>query len=853
MAVIREYTQRFNTPAIEVGGRRATADDFGGQTDQALLNFGREMQNTALIADRFEQEKQVSDAQVQMVKADAYAAQRMKELQAEAEPGEPIAERLQTEMSDYFGSLAGNYDRKGARNYVELYGAGMTQKIVKQARDFDVALVVDDKFNKRTEILEAEKRRVLADPTSYDDTKKRLTFEAEGGIGVWGVPDPTNPRVREASDHQVRKGLNEIAWSAAMGALQNPQSRAAFASVAAQANPSQSSVISDVIKREGGFVANDAGKGATKYGINKAANPDIDVANLTEAQAAKIYTERYWNKYGVGDLPQAVQPIVMDGVVNHGSAFAKQLSDAARNGATVEQLAQMRVAEYERLIATDPEKYGKYRNSWMNRVKETSAQIAPSPDAEISTKIDNAPSWYNDLTAEQQVKFLHMANQQAGRERQVADAKVRKTMQDHEAYIAQTGQLPPNVLPDSAFTDPAERQTYKSMLAAGRLVGEIISAPAATQQEMIAKLKPTYDPNSVEPGVYDKQVQIAQNAERMLATAMKLRQKDPILFAHQHNFSTDNPIKPIDKFDLDSVIPALTQRIPQAEAVAKQYGQPMKPLMDAEAQAMAQTVGRMGATDKMNYLKGLSGSLTMEQYNAVVKQVWSGNNPVQFVGKLMTNEGAVQNNSTAAQVAQTVLIGQQALEYKPAGAGGEAERGFKGVMPNFADVRQAVGEHLKGVKIPEAAVGNVAEVVMAHYVGTMLGKGVSKNLEITGSGNDGNATVFKDSLRTVLGNTSTVGTEKVLRPFGMDDTQFQSAVHKRVTAIDPALRGYGLTIRDGETATYDVVVGGVSRFQISLNAEPSTPAPAAPVTKTTTPRTVFPTTQSLSRYPWERQ
>lgn len=398
MAVVREYTQRIGTPTIEIGGRRANADDFGGQVGQAVTGLGREMQNTALIVDRFEQEKQVSDAQVQMVKADAYAAQRMKELQAEAKPGVPIADQLNTEMSDYFGALAGNYDRKGARNYVELYGAGMTQKIVKQARDFDVSLVVDDKFNKRTEILEAEKRRVLADPTSYDDTKKRLTFEAEGGIGVWGVPDPTNPRVRDASEQQVRKGLNEIAWSAAMGALQNPQSRAAFASVAGQLNPTQSSIIGGVIKREGGFVANDAGRGPTKFGINQSANPDVDVANLTEAQAAKLYTERYWNKYNVGSLPQAVQPIVMDGVVNHRSDFAKQLSDAARNGATVEQLAQMRVAEYERLIAADPKTYEGFRKSWMNRVKETSAQVAPSPEAEISTKIDNAPSWYNDLS-----------------------------------------------------------------------------------------------------------------------------------------------------------------------------------------------------------------------------------------------------------------------------------------------------------------------------------------------------------------------------------------------------------------------------------------------------------------------
>ena len=40
---------------------------------------------------------------------------------------------------------------------------------------------------------------------------------------------------------------------------------------------------------------NDRG-GETKFGISKNANPDVDVKNLTEEEARKIYTERYWNK-----------------------------------------------------------------------------------------------------------------------------------------------------------------------------------------------------------------------------------------------------------------------------------------------------------------------------------------------------------------------------------------------------------------------------------------------------------------------------------------------------------------------------------------------------------------------------
>ena len=35
-----------------------------------------------------------------------------------------------------------------------------------------------------------------------------------------------------------------------------------------------------------GTVANDAGRGLTRFGINQTANPDLDVANLTREQAA---------------------------------------------------------------------------------------------------------------------------------------------------------------------------------------------------------------------------------------------------------------------------------------------------------------------------------------------------------------------------------------------------------------------------------------------------------------------------------------------------------------------------------------------------------------------------------------
>ena len=76
---------------------------------------------------------------------------------------------------------------------------------------------------------------------------------------------------------------------------------------ATRGGPSQSdpgSVIDWVIGVEGGYVANDAGKGPTKFGINGKANglsPE-QVANLTMDQARAIYKKNYWDKIGADKL-----------------------------------------------------------------------------------------------------------------------------------------------------------------------------------------------------------------------------------------------------------------------------------------------------------------------------------------------------------------------------------------------------------------------------------------------------------------------------------------------------------------------------------------------------------------------
>ena len=58
-----------------------------------------------------------------------------------------------------------------------------------------------------------------------------------------------------------------------------------------------------ILEHEGGDTITedpDDPGGLTKYGISQRQFPDLDIRNLTEDQAKRIYHEKYWGKFGYG-------------------------------------------------------------------------------------------------------------------------------------------------------------------------------------------------------------------------------------------------------------------------------------------------------------------------------------------------------------------------------------------------------------------------------------------------------------------------------------------------------------------------------------------------------------------------
>lgn len=103
-------------------------------------------------------------------------------------------------------------------------------------------------------------------------------------------------------------------------------------------------IIKEILRKEGGFVNHpDDRGGPTKYGITLETLSNFrhivadrtDVQSLTESEAHQIYMQNYVVGPGFLDLPEKIQPIVVDAAVLHGPGRAiRMLQEAA--GAVVD-------------------------------------------------------------------------------------------------------------------------------------------------------------------------------------------------------------------------------------------------------------------------------------------------------------------------------------------------------------------------------------------------------------------------------------------------------------------------------------------------------------------------------------
>lgn len=132
-------------------------------------------------------------------------------------------------------------------------------------------------------------------------------------------------------------------------------------------------VIPLILKSEGGSKITrdpDDPGGTTKYGISQRAFPHLNIEDLQEEDAKRIYKTSYWDAIGCDDLPPSLRYMAMDCAVLQGEFFSKK---EIRNICAITiltplgQLMKFRNERSDRFKLSS--KYEKYQKGWNSRLE----------------------------------------------------------------------------------------------------------------------------------------------------------------------------------------------------------------------------------------------------------------------------------------------------------------------------------------------------------------------------------------------------------------------------------------------------------------------------------------------------
>ncbi len=129
--------------------------------------------------------------------------------------------------------------------------------------------------------------------------------------------------------------------------------------------------------------------GETKYGIAKAANPDVDILNLDWEGAKAIYYRNYWLAGSCDKLAGRIGALHFDGCMNHGvgraAKFLQRAISATDDGnigpasiasankanpiVVCQSICNQRVKYYNDIVKQAPAQV-KYLKGWTRRIEE---------------------------------------------------------------------------------------------------------------------------------------------------------------------------------------------------------------------------------------------------------------------------------------------------------------------------------------------------------------------------------------------------------------------------------------------------------------------------------------------------
>jgi hypothetical protein len=430
-------------------------------------------------------------------------------------------------------------------------------------------------------------------------------------------------------------------------------------------------IIAKVLRTEGGYVADDAGKGPTNLGINSAAHPGVDVAHLTPAQATVIYRRDYWDALGIDAMPPAMQSQALDAAVNQGPTWTRRALLEANGDPAA--FAALRRARYEELAAADPTRYGKSLKGWLARVDAMTVapqgDIPADPVAAVEAR-EAAGYAIADAqpTLEKREAYRERVHRLAEDDRQELQAHKAEIEASRVALRDRTHSVTAK-LRDGIDVPLAERPTRGQLVAA---FGEVEGGDAYVEQQSAAQIGPdirrlamatpedgerlvaSYAPKK-DSAAYDREKQQHSAIAAAWASVLTQRAKDPMGFVMSKGLFGVAPINPAEPGNQWQLREAAAKRMHDT------LGVPYRLLTVAEASAYSGRLASLTSEEKISLLSQTRDGLSNRGFQAVMGQVAATQPLTAAAGALLAVADESIDGRTGARVAATILAGQDLL------------------------------------------------------------------------------------------------------------------------------------------------------------------------------------------------
>jgi len=243
-------------------------------------------------------------------------------------------------------------------------------------------LVVSESMARKQLRMASQARTVAPQPKVNEQAVASLGYTPEE-VGIAGLAAPNMERMADGGIAGYDDGGGGMMSPGMLDFAQKSEPVVRMAEGGSKVTDAFERAVNFVLNIEGEqYVADDAGKGPSKFGILQSANKGVNVKDLTKDQAKEIYRKNYWNAIDGDELAKRdprLALVAFDTAVNHGQDTAKKLLTQADNNP--DKVLQLRNDFYTNLIQKDPKRYDQYSKGWTNRLGRLSSEIGSEAEA----------------------------------------------------------------------------------------------------------------------------------------------------------------------------------------------------------------------------------------------------------------------------------------------------------------------------------------------------------------------------------------------------------------------------------------------------------------------------------------